>query len=331
MALRHRRLPLFGVQFHPESICSEYGARIIDNFHRITEWQLGGQQLVREIPTSVQKMSLLSLDDQVWNSGVPSSGPLQSSKSKARFTLLADVVDLGSMAQELNNDIGSKLFQHLFDNTDMPIWLDSAKHGDANSNISVMATGRSSHSATVRYTIHDRKISVMQFPESPQAAQQLDTLHLPPDSNKGGFWTWMQSVADTTTISGLPEDVQWRLGDRRMDSELMQVGFRCGWVGYFGYEMKSETVAEDPEHKDPVFVNEEDGRLPDAQLTFIDRCVVLDQRSETPRAFVLALAQDDAACTQLTTTGPEEDSAALPWMHHLAGTTEEASQWIADH
>ncbi len=32
MGLRHRALPLFGVQFHPESIASEHGADIVANF-----------------------------------------------------------------------------------------------------------------------------------------------------------------------------------------------------------------------------------------------------------------------------------------------------------
>lgn len=32
MALSHKRLPSHGVQFHPESISSEYGLRIIENF-----------------------------------------------------------------------------------------------------------------------------------------------------------------------------------------------------------------------------------------------------------------------------------------------------------
>ncbi|HEX3983780.1 MAG TPA: aminodeoxychorismate/anthranilate synthase component II [Acidisoma sp.] len=35
MGLRHRSLPIFGVQFHPESIASEHGHQILENFLRI--------------------------------------------------------------------------------------------------------------------------------------------------------------------------------------------------------------------------------------------------------------------------------------------------------
>ena len=31
MGIEHSRYPLFGVQFHPESIATEYGGKIIEN------------------------------------------------------------------------------------------------------------------------------------------------------------------------------------------------------------------------------------------------------------------------------------------------------------
>ncbi len=32
MALKHTEKPIWGVQFHPESICTEFGLEIIKNF-----------------------------------------------------------------------------------------------------------------------------------------------------------------------------------------------------------------------------------------------------------------------------------------------------------
>jgi anthranilate/para-aminobenzoate synthase component II len=36
MAARHRELPRFGVQFHPESILTPEGPRIVENFLQLT-------------------------------------------------------------------------------------------------------------------------------------------------------------------------------------------------------------------------------------------------------------------------------------------------------
>ena len=36
MAIQHRDFPLFGVQFHPESVLSDYGIELLDNFLKIS-------------------------------------------------------------------------------------------------------------------------------------------------------------------------------------------------------------------------------------------------------------------------------------------------------
>ncbi|HID66117.1 MAG TPA: anthranilate/aminodeoxychorismate synthase component II, partial [Aquificaceae bacterium] len=37
MGIRHVKYPVFGVQFHPESILSQYGMEVLKNFLEIAE------------------------------------------------------------------------------------------------------------------------------------------------------------------------------------------------------------------------------------------------------------------------------------------------------
>ena len=37
MGISHKTLPLYGVQFHPEAVLTEYGHEILENFCQIAE------------------------------------------------------------------------------------------------------------------------------------------------------------------------------------------------------------------------------------------------------------------------------------------------------
>jgi len=63
MALRHTSRPWWGVQFHPESICTEHGARLLRNFRDLTrEWQRRRDRLsaerVRTVPKAADTLAV---------------------------------------------------------------------------------------------------------------------------------------------------------------------------------------------------------------------------------------------------------------------------------
>lgn len=40
MAISHRTYPIYGVQFHPEAVLTQYGHELLENFHCICQqWQ----------------------------------------------------------------------------------------------------------------------------------------------------------------------------------------------------------------------------------------------------------------------------------------------------
>ncbi|WP_405826732.1 aminodeoxychorismate synthase component I [Streptomyces sp. NBC_01390] len=110
MALRHRDLPQWGVQFHPESIASQYGREILQNFAELTRRTQNGQRPSTTVidtgaRTTVHTHSALSDD--------PPSGAVEE------LRIISTVVPTAADSEAI--------FLNLFDNTPYCFWLDSSR------------------------------------------------------------------------------------------------------------------------------------------------------------------------------------------------------------
>jgi hypothetical protein len=65
MAVRHVRHPVYGVQFHPESVLTEHGYRVLDHFLH------GIPPAPRELPAVADRVSL----QRPWESAPLASAP----------------------------------------------------------------------------------------------------------------------------------------------------------------------------------------------------------------------------------------------------------------
>ncbi|KIF77174.1 anthranilate synthase [Streptomyces sp. 150FB] len=109
MALRHRDLPQWGVQFHPESIASQYGREILQNFAELTRRTQHGQR-----PSDTGTDSGAGTNT---NTGTALSDDTPGA-----------VEELGIISTVVSTAADSEaIFLKLFDNTPYCFWLDSSR------------------------------------------------------------------------------------------------------------------------------------------------------------------------------------------------------------
>ncbi|MFB2879764.1 aminodeoxychorismate synthase component I [Floridanema aerugineum] len=227
MGLRHRHLPLWGVQFHPESICTEYGQTLLENFRDIT------QKFKLQNPKDSQscRTGILPV---IPNPVIPNSQSQTFELKTRKLNICPD---------------SEQIFVHLFRDEPNAFWLDSSLVETNQSRFSFMGDGNGINSLLVRYYSEKQELIVT------------------------------QSETVTHCRESIFDYLKQEIERRKCQSDDLPFDFNCGFVGYFGYELKGECGSKIV-HSSP---------LPDAIFLLADRLIAIDHQEQT--IYLLQLIQ----------------------------------------
>jgi len=131
MALRHLSRPWWGVQFHPESICTEFGARLLRNFRDLTtEWLATGKR----------------------RDTIGSFLPDFACQGEPALTVHARCLDVLPSSEAV--------FAELFAQSPASFWLDSSLAEPGRARFSFMGDATGPRARTVTYSTRSGELSV---------------------------------------------------------------------------------------------------------------------------------------------------------------------------
>ncbi len=136
MGLRHRARKLWGLQFHPESIGTEFGARLIRNFRKITERESSTRRV-----GSVEHPSFRIVNGRARK-------PKTGRRPCVRFRKLDFLPD------------GHAVFSNLFGGSTRSFWLDSSRVEEGLSRFSFMGDDSGDQGMSVEYRAHTNTLVV---------------------------------------------------------------------------------------------------------------------------------------------------------------------------
>ncbi|KAG0191502.1 Protein phosphatase PP2A regulatory subunit B [Apophysomyces sp. BC1034] len=281
MGFQHRTLPLWGVQFHPESVSTEHGAQMINNFttqswawmqkyHRPT-MSLDPAMLTHSVAVPKIPRQMRSSEHSSFELYTKTCCPIWVEPEQLVNELVASGVSLKSIS-----------------------WLDSSRKSSPYSKMSVLSI---EPALTLTYSTLHRELTTQD-----RQGQRTETLQT-------SFFSYMSSLLGQFG----------RVNTRCLDDNSPITAFRGGFIGYFGYEMKRESMdgyVVPPEQKCMCVDHSQPGccgckEEPDAAFHFIDQFWVFDHAARRIQACSLVRTSSDSG--SLPGVGLEL-KAAQAWM-----------------
>ena len=237
MAFRHRTRPQWGVQFHPESVATEFGPAMLRNFADLTDAHR--TQRPRVVIDAAEPRTSVAAQP-------------------GRYRLNVDVLDRAVDTEAA--------FLQLYADAPQSFWLDSEHVEPGLDRFSFLGDGAGPLAEAISYNVGD---------------------DLP-----GDIFDYLST----------------QLHSRAVDSGDLPFDFACGYVGFFGYELKHLCGS-------PV---RHTAATPDAHWIFADRMIAVDHQDG--KTYLLAL--DDGS-----ERGPAGAAAARNWFSSTRDSLKSVASW----
>lgn len=320
MALKHARKPQFGVQFHPEAVCSSFGYQLFQNFRDITLQQPATQCLLQHSSHQPHVLERPAVDEWM------ALATTKRSVAEPEYSVQIRVASSGLASL----DFAQEVFADLYADSRRSFWLDSSNFDSNNASLRVDGD-QASKMQQQQQQLASSRFSLMGDSTGPlsYAVEYCVLENLLRVYEDDGETVLFEDDSDILThlrskmAAFQAHDVEFvdRESDRRAAAAEAAIpfAFRGGFVGYFGYEVLGSGLCEPGDSSSDAIRRgiqrrlDESDYVPDASFLFADRTLVFDHLENTVYS---------VSVSQHTSSSGGKSSAQDAWHHEVAARLE---------